>query len=316
LSEQCAKELPAAELPSGDPQRGAKAFRTLRCDACHGLENEATASTAVGPMRRINQGCLGAPEASIPQYHFTPQEKLALRAFLQSDAHSLTRDPAAEASRRLVQSLNCAACHSRDGTRSPRGLILLDEGFRGLAPETLPNLTWTGDKLHAVAIKRLLSGQSDAPDREWLKARMPAFPYYAQAISAGLAAEHGHSAETSISHAFDEQLAAIGNQLTRKEALDCRQCHGIGAELPIGDENTKIALGINFARIRLRLRPDFYRRFVLDPPRYETTTKMPKLSADGKTTKVTQIEEGDAARQFEAIWHFIQSTTPDDAPSR
>ena len=34
---------------------------------------------------------------------------------------------------------------------------------------------------------------------------------------------------------------------------------------------------------------------------------MPKLSFDGKTTKASHILSGDAKKQFEALWHYIQS---------
>jgi hypothetical protein len=55
------------------------------------------------------------------------------------------------------------------------------------------------------------------------------------------------------------------------------------------------------------LREEFYRRFVLDPPRFELQAKMPKFIADGKTTKVTNVFGGDARRQVDAIWHYILS---------
>ena len=37
---------------------------------------------------------------------------------------------------------------------------------------------------------------------------------------------------------------------------------------------------------------------------------MPKFSADGRTTTVKAIYEGDARRQFDALWHFLQSVPP------
>lgn len=98
---------------------------------------------------------------------------------------------------------------------------------------------------------------------------------------------------------------ALGERLTARDALDCRQCHGVGPLEPRGDDRTKIAPGINFELIRKRVRPDFYSRFVLDPPRYDIGTKMPRLTADGRTTRVTGILDGDARRQFAALWQYI-----------
>ena len=76
--------------------------------------------------------------------------------------------------------------------------------------------------------------------------------------------------------------------------------------MPRGDDRTKLAPGINFAQVRERMHYDSYRRFVLDPPRYDISVKMPKLTADGKTTSVTRFFDGDAQLQFQAIWHYLQ----------
>ena len=144
---------------------------------------------------------------------------------------------------------------------------------------------------------------------------MPSFPGVAKTLATGLAAEHG--VEISIlPHKFDPVLAKIGNKLSLKNGgLDCRQCHAVGQEKPSGDHNTQIALGINFVQVRERMRHDFFSRFVLDPPRFEVSTKMPKLATDGRTTKIRTHYDGDAARQFEALWNFIQSLEASDAGS-
>ena len=106
----------------------------------------------------------------------------------------------------------------------------------------------------------------------------------------------------------DADLVAIGEVLaTRAGTLDCRQCHPIGLLPPTGDKNTLLAPGINFALTRDRIRHDFYRRFTLDPPRYEVSTRMPKLAVDGRTTKFKEVFDGDARQQFEAVWHYLQT---------
>ena len=42
------------------------------------------------------------------------------------------------------------------------------------------------------------------------------------------------------------------------------------------------------------------------PPRYDTNTRMPKLAPDGKKTKVTKFFDGDAQKQFDAIWEYLK----------
>ena len=138
---------------------------------------------------------------------------------------------------------------------------------------------------------------------------MPSFPAYAGALAEGLAAEHGVSIESPALFASDPRLAQMGNELTQRTALDCRQCHAVGDQPAQGDDKTKIAPGINFALVKDRVRHDYYQRFTLDPPRFDISTKMPKLAADGQKTKVTAILDGDARRQFNAIWHFIHHGT-------
>ena len=144
--------------------------------------------------------------------------------------------------------------------------------------------------------------------RPWLKSRLPSFPAYAASLAQGLAAEHGLPPQTATPPAVDLKLAEVGNQLTYKNALDCRQCHAVGKEPLQGDANTQLSIGINFAHAGQRLQPEFYHRLVLDPQRYDPAGKMPKFVADLKTTKVTAIFQGDAQRQLEAIWHFIRGT--------
>jgi hypothetical protein len=128
-------------------------------------------------------------------------------------------------------------------------------------------------------------------------------------LAAGLSGEHGQGYTYPPPRRFSERsVAALGDRLTRKDGgLDCRSCHGVGREQPTGDERTKVAQGINFVHIRERMPKEFYERFVLDPPRHDVTTRMPKLAPDGKTTAATTILDGDARRQFEAIWEYLQT---------
>jgi|GEM_PF-110905 len=148
--------------------------------------------------------------------------------------------------------------------------------------------------------------------RPWLKGRMPAFPQHATLLAQGLAAEHGIDGSEESAFSPNPKQVEFGTALVQRTALDCRQCHSVGQQPAQGDDKTKIAPGINFALVKERVRQDYYQRFTLDPPRFDINTKMPKLAADGKKTKVTTILEGDARQQFDAIWHFIQATKFND----
>lgn len=220
----------------------------------------------------------------------------------------LATDTPDNVSRRFVAELRCAVCHPRDGRMSLLPEILAEEGETGRTPEALPNLTWAGEKLHSPWIQSLLEGRITERPRPWMKLRMPSFPSRARLLSDGLAREHGLSSDAVPRPSINPDLVAIGEELaTRAGTLDCRQCHSIGPLPPTGDKNTLLAPGINFALTRERIRHDFYRRFTLDPPRYDVSTRMPKLAVDGRTTKIKDILDGDARQQFEAVWHYLQT---------
>lgn len=302
-----------------NPDLGRELFQKRGCVECHSHReiepvNVARRHVVLQDFASRN-GCLAETShrrSGVPHYRMSPTDRSALLAFLAAEAEagfkSLGRAIPAEVSTRLVRSLRCNACHDRDAERSPRARLLVEEGESGKAPEFLPNLTWAGEKLHATWTEKFISGQVDEQMRPWLKSRMPAFPAYARVLALGLAAEHGVSNIVRSELQVDPNLVGIGDRLTRKNGgLDCRQCHGVAHEQPRGDDRTKIALGINFSHVRKRLRFDYYRRFILDPPRFDVSTKMPKQAADGKKTKVTSVFDGDAKRQFDAVWHFIQS---------
>ncbi|QDV50409.1 ThuA domain-containing protein [Gimesia fumaroli] len=308
-------------LPDGSAKRGHKLYyETLGCVNCHGTLS-GTSQAVVSPRRipfvvqSLSNGCLSElreQNSQVPQFELSQQQQAAIKATLKTQTDSLARLSPPEVSERWMRQLNCAACHSRDTAQSPRGMIMVEEGDSGLLPEALPSLTWAGEKLKSNWSKSFIAGEVSWRPRPWLKSRMPHFPAHAVYLASGMAAEHGIVAtrvrkSSQAKSADSPQMVTLGNQLTRKNALDCRQCHGVGDELPLGDDKTKIALGINFVHIKERLHDDYYHRFVLDPPRFDIATKMPKLSADGKTTKISAILEGDAHQQFHAIWKFIQS---------
>ena len=49
---------------------------------------------------------------------------------------------------------------------------------------------------------------------------------------------------------------------------------------------------------------------IYDP---RVTTRMRKFSQDGKTTPIRDVLDGDAFRQYDAVWHYIQTLPPKQA---
>ncbi len=297
--------------PIGNAASGAKVYFARGCAACHGTREGDLAEVTLRPalsFRDLGKGCLAetVPVAA-PRYFFTDRQRQAITKFLENPGLPDSPEALTERTETLITRLNCVACHTRDLHVSPRAELIAEEGESGLAPDSLPQLNWTGEKLHEAWVAKLLKGELKERPRPWLKARMPAFPAYAEILAAGMAAQHGildarePSGPTPITDGPN-----LGARLIQKDTLDCRQCHAIGNELPTGDAKTLLAPGINFTMTKERMRYDFYRQWVLDPPRFDIGTRMPKLAIDGKTTKVQHILDGDAPKQFDAIWEFLQ----------
>ena len=299
-------------VPSGDPQRGAALYRESGCQQCHRAGPELPAEPKRIPMTNLDSGsgCLSLSNASArksPEISLSPPERDAVIDVLENAMQSLSVADPRETAARLVKRLRCASCHDRDGQQSHRPLVIAQEGS-GRLPETIPSLTWAGEKLRSDWMIQLMSGELVEKSRPWLAARMPAFAAYAKPLADGLARQHGiDPAESAVDDAGDSDLVEAGKALTLQNGLDCRQCHAIGDLQPRGDKDTKIALGINFAHIRDRMRHDAYHRFMLDPPRYDVNTRMIKLSENGLTTKLKTYFDANAQKQFEAVWSYIQS---------
>jgi hypothetical protein len=136
---------------------------------------------------------------------------------------------------------------------------------------------------------------------------MPAFPMHAEFLVAGLAAEHGMPAQIpDEQRPIDEETAAIGERLTQQAPAGffCTECHAVGDRPPAGAFEHK---GVNFALVTRRIHREYYLRWITDPVRLDLGSKMPKFSPDGKTTIIKSAFDGDAQRQFEAMWEYLRS---------
>ena len=306
----------AQTFPVGNVDRGRKLFDSVGCNQCHAIGELSPRKPAYLAWKANGEskGCLAGKvdDSGAPRFDFSHDESTAINSFLKNDRASLKKSILAESSIRLTKRLGCANCHDRDGIKSHRPLVVAEEGS-GKLPEVLPALTWSGEKLRSDWVHEMLAGKRNSKSRPWLKSRMPAFPAYARAIAEGLAVEHGVTPVKNIEQSTDPKLIKIGEQLTLQSGLDCRQCHAIGDIQPRGDKDTKIALGINFVDIRDRMRKEAYHRFMINPPRFDVNTKMIKLSENGLTTKLKNVFDADAKKQFEAVWQYMQ--TVDQTPN-
>ena len=95
-------------------------------------------------------------------------------------------------------------------------------------------------------------------------------------------------------------LTPVGG--TPNAAFACIQCHAVATLPPFAPFE---APAVNFALVRERLRKDYYHRWVHNPLKLDPNTKMPAFEREDGTTPVTAVYDGNARKQFEAIWHYL-----------
>ena len=92
---------------------------------------------------------------------------------------------------------------------------------------------------------------------------------------------------------------------------------GLGASHPSALDENYLDLenksnGPAFCRVTSRLRREYYDRWVVDPLRVDPMTAMIRFTENGVTTKLRTVFNGDAPRQFDAIWHYFRSIEKPD----
>ena len=321
--------LPAADLPKtsrGDPAKGRRVVESAGCLNCHAMGEamstaQASALSAI-TNDKLHSGCLAnspSVRGRAPDFVLTPDERDSLAAFLATDRSALKFDCASEFAERQIVSMRCTACHARDGDESLliQGLDAqvqalhekypnppAKEGEAWAADQRPPMLTWAGEKLRPEWMREFISGEVKYKPRYYLRARMPSFAARADWIATGLAEEHGYPPSLPPDPKPDPALTEAGRMLCGKvpnQGFSCVQCHAAAGEPPFAPFE---APSIDFEHVAERLRHNYYLRWMHDPLRIDPNSKMPRFDdAEGKTA--LPAFNGDAQKQFEAIWNYL-----------
>ncbi|HEX4793685.1 MAG TPA: cytochrome c [Humisphaera sp.] len=315
---------------SGNAENGRTLFASSGCANCHSVDEKpiavkpslAAALDAI-PAGDWMKGCLASRDAdrkSAPDFGLTDDQRGAILSFAATDLTSLKRDSAPEFAQRQMLAMRCAACHGRDGKDSLIATVLDTEnqelknkyppieqvGNEGIAPDQrAPILTWAGEKLLPGWMQSFIAGQISYKPRNYLSARMPGFAARAAGLATGITLEHGCAPSYPPYPAANPQLAAIGQKLagtTPNESFSCVRCHAVASQPPSAPYE---APAPNFMYVTERLRVEYYRRWMHNPLRVDPETKMPQFySGDGKTM-IGAVLDGDAAKQFDALWNYM-----------
>jgi len=300
----------------GDPAKGKELAKTLHCAACHTGPEKSDAPFAP-PLSALHsstdKGCLAAKvHRKAPHPNLTEIEHTALAGFLASEPTlpSLHRDTLAEFAERQFHTLRCFACHDRDAQQSllasthqeSKPLVAHIEGHDEKLDQSRPRLTHIGEMLNTTYIEAMLDGTVQDRPRPWLEMRMPAFHQHARQLAAGLSATHGIAPCAPDNTPRDPELAKTGHMIAGQTGMACILCHAINDAKPLAAFEVQ---GIDFDLVHQRLRPEYFYRWMHNPTRVTPDTKMPRYVQEDGSSIRPDILEGDAQKQFQALWHYL-----------
>lgn len=309
---------PLADLPAGDAAEGEKLAKSLQCGTCHpGLplpdKSPAPALEAIFAKDWSAGGCVAPADkrGKAPVLNLDEPGRTALVAFSKTGTGGLKRDTPSEFVRRQTTALRCTACHANDGHgallssvhKESAGLVAGLKGHDERLDQSRPQLTYLGEMLHASYLESMIQGTADPRPRPWLLARMPAFHAKAKSMAEGFARMHGVEPSGPAPVTVDPATAEIGKTLVGADGFGCTTCHGIGDAKPTAAFEVE---GINFSLVPQRLRADYFHRWMDNPGSVTPGTKMPRYSEANQSQR-TDVLDGDARKQFEAIWQYLHS---------
>lgn len=350
LLSQIGKELtgpPAGVKP--DASVGKELVRTVGCVNCHEIPTDNTFSApslATISKTKLAGGCLADADSVRGRganFGFTAHELTAIRGFVAGGVESLHRRASDEFAERQLKVLRCQACHRRDDVQDqwslhekeveswllekpkPKATPKKDEDYgddfgaenggeakEATIDQSRPLLTFVGEKLKTQWTAKLLAGELDYKPRPWIHAKMPAFPARAKELARGLSLQHGCSPTDADEPKPNAELATIGKRFVGKNnGFSCVLCHGVGKQAAT---NVFEAQGINFQYVRERLRHEYFMRWLLKPARIRSDTRMPQFASEDGFTPYTDVFEGSAEKQFDAIWQYLLHGRKIEAP--
>jgi mono/diheme cytochrome c family protein len=322
---------PAAfRLDAGLVGKGRAAFAAAGCASCHGTVSESGATPAVaarplGDLPAAAAGCLtDAARSGMARFGLDDAQRDALVAALRwlATPAAAAAPPRELAIARTFTSLNCYACHNRDG----RGGTLLavptvdddgepvtvDErrdrlftthvkelGEEGRLP---PSLTGVGDKLDPKFLATaILEGSRDRG--AYMHTRMPG--WHADVARPLVALLGGDVTTTAPVPALaghrPQDVADAGRFLIGSKGLGCVKCHSYD-----GDRGQSLGV-IAMTRFPARLRHEWYLAYVADPQKFRPGTRMPASWPEGKAF-FPDLVDGTAAGQIEAVWRSLTAS--------
>jgi cytochrome c2 len=261
----------------------------------------------------------------MPKFHFKDEDADAIvtavmslskeQVPLAAQRQLKAEDRVVERGRRLVRTYNCQACHQIGESGGSFRAIIEDQletsggdtlQAQALAPPMLYNeksQIGEGARVQTAWLHGFLGNPANQI-RPWLQVRMPTFEFSEEdlnAITQYFAAQDKVPYPYEPKPVIDTALLAAGKNLFEK--WQCVKCHVVGGKLP-NQEPANMAPDL--AKVPERLRADWLSKWLADPGRIATGTRMPaNFPVDPKENAFPDILGGDQARQIEAVRAYL-----------
>ncbi|MEQ1852956.1 MAG: c-type cytochrome [Chthoniobacteraceae bacterium] len=290
---QIAPKIPAFKADAALADRGRGLVASLRCAACHDLPKDVAAQPA--PLKQAGGGCLGdAKAAGAPRYDLSAAQREALSLFLKKRDEPATPQQLAKLT---LESLNCLACHDRDGRGGPdvaRKAYFQGDHNLGDTGRYVPPLTGVGRKLQPEWLADVLAGKARV--RPYLKTQMPLYGEATAKLSALLVTADA-KVETPLPGGDDTAGRKLMGTLG---GLGCITCHRWGERPSLGIQ------GLDLSNLGQRIQPAWLAEYLVNPAAYRAGTLMPSFWPEGKAAN-RDILGGDTAKQIASIYSFAKS---------
>ena len=294
-------------------EEGKAFFKQLRCANCHSTNNSNILPIISKPLANLDlsKGCLSAkPPKGVPNFNLNSIQIQSITAALKAKPDTLTVE---ELAHHRMRQLNCTACHTRDGLGKPdpeRNSLFTttgnDLGDEGRLP---PLITGVGAKLTETALHKVLRGEDSI--RPYMTTRMPDFgEAHAKFLVQHLTtadARAGVKATARDGRENEVGRNQYGRELLGTKGVNCITCHQLGGYKSLGIQ------AMDLASSPKRLRPEWFRDYLINPAKFRPGTRMPSFWPDGKA--VSPILGRNTERQIDSIWvylnEFEQSRLPE-----
>ena len=300
--------------PAGDPEKiaiGKEIVTRLNCASCHTIPGvKAPGLVALsGDAATAMSHCLSeAPVAGLPHYRLDDGQRASLAAFLKGERPVADKD-----GKLTLAAMNCYACHDRDGIGGPtveaNPYFVGDEGI-GDSGRLAPPLTGIGHKLRRDWMEDVFAGVEGSRVRPYVKTQMPVYPAHAAALTEWLDRIDAKPDAIPLTER-KEDLEAGRKLLGIHGGVNCITCHNWGEKKSLG------IAALDISSLDKRLRPEWFRSYLINPAEYRAGTLMPPLWPGGQSM-VPDVLGGDTDRQIAAIWSFIREGEglPEGFPDR